>query len=153
MKRIITIACISLTFIKLSYANTDINDCFDFDKDEHTIVGFSCVAEDLNFSIVIPGEIDGVIVKKIGRRAFADEKLKNVSFPSSMKIIRDGAFVNNELTRVVIPEGVTYIAKYAFADNNITSVVIPCGMNVLHSRAFHNNELRTIPISLKCNGN
>ncbi|MBQ9372485.1 MAG: leucine-rich repeat domain-containing protein [Thermoguttaceae bacterium] len=95
-------------------------------------------AEDCK-KLVIPSNIGGKKVVKIGDNAFKDcSSLTNVVIPDSVKEIGDEAFSNcYSLTSVVIPESVRKIGNYAFADCfSLINVVIPEGVEEIAHGAF-----------------
>ena len=87
--------------------------------------------------LILPGEIDGNRVTRIGTHAFSYcHSLKSVSIPEGVTRICASAFYKCEsLTSVTIPDSVTRIDDYAFDGcSSLTSVTIPdgceCGYNV-----------------------
>jgi len=91
-------------------------------------------------NVVIPKQIDGIMVTKIGYRAFNYNKLQNVVIPDSVTHIGADAFYNNELQNVVIPDSVTHIGDYAFYNNKLRNVVIPDSVTHIGDCAFRSNE-------------
>lgn len=76
-------------------------------------------------NVVIPSEINGKRVTKIGEKAF----------------YRKG------LDSVVIPYGVTEIGSSAFYLNNITEITIPGSVSIIHSKAFMGcTKLQTVTL-------
>lgn len=65
--------------------------------------------------VTVPDEIDGLPVKRIGKYAFADTRVKSVSLPSSCTEIDWFAFYGCfALTSVTVPESVASIGYGAF---------------------------------------
>ena len=135
----------------------------DNDETMATITGYN---EGLSDELVIPSDIMGIPVKKIGYDAFEGCKdLKSVTIPDGVTEIVSGAFSNcTSLTDVVIPESVIEISKDSFentpwlsaktAENPLLiinhilidgtsctgDVVIPDGVKSIGSLAFENCE-------------
>jgi len=77
---------------------------------------------------VIPAEVYGDVITHIGKNAFYNAGLTDVTFPTSVTTIEEAAFSANRLTRVTIPNNVRNIGVDAFAGNPITRVSL--GANV-----------------------
>ena len=97
-------------------------------------------------NIIIPDNFDGVAVEIIGKNAFKDNKLTNVSIPNSVKSIGASAFYDNQLTEVSIPNSVNSIGYWVFADNQLTQVSIPNSVNSIGYYAFYGNKLTEVSI-------
>lgn len=130
-----------------------------FSKDKKTIIKFPAAKEENEYTIP-----DGV--KKIYDYAFMNcEKLRNVSFPESLRIIGKSAFsMCYRLTEVIVPgnvvdiqseafggchdlavvticEGTTTIGKSAFDDcDYLSKVYIPKSVVSIGENAFRNNS-------------
>jgi hypothetical protein len=98
---------------------------------DNTITDYQGTATD----VVIPGEIDGKEIVKIGSASYS-RKEKTVS----------GAFDGKGLTSVVIPDNITVIGREAFANNQLTDVKIPEKMGGIYASAFANNRLTNVTI-------
>lgn len=123
--------------------------------------------------LVIPAEIDGNQVTKIGFRAFYNcDSLTNVTIPNSVISIGESAFENctgltnvhignsvtsigggafsfcSNLTNVILPDSVTSIGTDAFSFcSNLTSVHIGNNVNIIGGGAFRScNSLTNIDI-------
>ena len=94
---------------------------FDFDKDTGTITDYNLEG---GANVVIPFEIEGVIVKIIGDAAFRGKNLNSVEIPNSVIEIERSAFNTNNLNSVVIPASVEEIEMSAFTNNNLRSIKI-----------------------------
>lgn len=86
-------------------------------------------------------------LENIGEKAFASCKLKDLKFPSTLKIINDGAFYNVYVTNLKLNAGLEFIGNSAFAlaskvdKDAVENVVeIPAGVKYIGPAAF---EFRT----------
>jgi hypothetical protein len=96
---------------------------YEFVEGEVIITG---VDQSFTGDVVIPAEIDGCPVTKIGDKAF---------------------FGCSKITSVTIPEGVTSIGEYAFSDcYALKSVVLPNGLLTIGGWAFQVTSLTTVEI-------
>jgi hypothetical protein len=94
-------------------------------------------------------------VKQIGGHVFSTggyedkSKLKSVTIPDSVKIIRDNAFSGCEgLKSIVLPEGITQIGMYAFADcYNLKELTIKGNIKEISSDAFMGCDLLTLYVN------
>ena len=101
--------------------------------------------------VIIPGTIDGIPVKNIGRTSVSGDypldtwnafaycnSLKSVTIPDGVTNIGSCAFYNcSNLTSVNIPDSVTNIGSGAFLGcSNLTSVNIPGNVTTIGSDAF-----------------
>lgn len=131
-----------------------------FDKSTGTIVEYT--NDKSTTSLVIPSEIDGVQVKRIGEKVFEDSKLESITMPNGVTSIGDFAFDRcGNLTSIVIPNGVTSIGICAFQNcSSATDITIPSSVTSIERYAFHLCEStfhveseRTKQLLLKCNIN
>ena len=85
---------------------------FEFDSDTGTITGYTGPGGD----VMIPSQIGGVSVTKIGKRAFYNcTGLTGVTIPNNITVIDTEAFCDcTSLTSVTIPNSVTSIGIGAF---------------------------------------
>ena len=93
------------------------------------------------FKAVIPSEINGISVTKIGDEAFRwCSELTSLTIPDSVTSIGDTAFWGcTSLTSINIPGSVTSIGDTAFWDcTSLTSVTIQNGVTSIGNRAFWN---------------
>ena len=74
-------------------------------------------------AVVIPANIDGLPVRKIGDRAFRLKGLTEVSIPNGIEIIGNQAFFGNQLELVIIPLSVKVISDSAFDSNMLQKVI------------------------------
>ena len=90
---------------------------FEFDADTGTITRFLKDAEGAPTEVVVPRQIDDVVVEKIGYSAFYDCKnMTSVTIPDTVTSIANGAFDECDgLISITIPDSVTSIENHAFA--------------------------------------
>jgi hypothetical protein len=110
---------------------------------------FESITYTLLLSVVIP---EGV--KVISLAAFAgQEKLTNVTLPSTLEEIGEEVFIGTGLRTIRIPDSVKKIDMLAFAENpNLTEVNIPSGIEKIGFDVFRNCRILsnlTIPASIK----
>lgn len=77
--------------------------------------------------VVMPSEIDGLPVTRIGDSAFEnDSRITGIVLPEKLEYIGDSAFYNTEkLTGVVVfPNSVKQIGCYAFQRSGVSGIVI-----------------------------
>ncbi len=81
---------------------------------EITITGYT---EDFEFTdVVIPDEIDGKPVTKIGKNAFYLSSIKSITLSNNVTTIEDSAFKHNSyLSKINLGRNVTYIGDSAFS--------------------------------------
>ncbi len=73
-------------------------------------------------------------VSEIKSYAFSENKIKSVTLPDSIKVIRDGAFAGNEISELNLNEGLEYLS--GFGGNKLTSVKIPSTVKSIEYHAF-----------------
>jgi hypothetical protein len=101
-------------------------------------------------NLVIPENIDGKPVAKIGNNAFSVEQLTEVLLPDSVTSIGAGAFKDNQLTSLAIPDSVTIINNDAFRSNQLADISISANVTRIGWDSFRGNQLSkiTIPASV-----
>ncbi len=118
--------------------------------------------------VVIPDEIDGIPVKRIGTGAFSGtdvtevvipegvqaidyaafrnaHKLKSVNIPDGIETIEAETFVNcTSLESITLPDSVTSIGMQAFCDcNALKSIVIPEKVETIDHYAFYASSIKS----------
>ena len=116
--------------------------CFVVNDSGDTITNYTCTDTD----VIIPSEINGKVITKIGISAFSNKNLTSVKISESVTSINGSAFSNNQLQSVTIPDSVTSIDGAAFFNNQLQSVTIPDSVITIFSNAFANNQLQSITI-------
>ena len=138
---------------------------FEFERTTGTVTGYLGTAKD----VVIPSEIGGVTVRRIGDLAFSLKELRRVTIPNtvtsigtkaffstglntvtlstSLTSIGDWAFAFNQLSKIALPDTMKTIGEYEFIKNQLTAVTIPRNMNSIGRGAFSTNQLNNISIS------
>ena len=89
--------------------------------------------------VIIPSEINGIKVKKLGDYMFCNyNALESVGIPDSVTEIGNGVFYGCwKIANIVIPDNVKSIGKKAFLDcKKLTSVIIPDGVTSIGNFAF-----------------
>ena len=105
-------------------------DDFLFDIETGTITGYT----GNQTAVVVPSEIDGVKVKKIGARAFTTDGDEEIPAGSEVNI-----------SQIVLPEGLEEIGMEAFAASALREITIPATVKILGDRAFYySSDLTTI---------
>ena len=89
--------------------------------------------EDLIEKIVINEGVTG-----IGNSAFYDcDSLREISLPSTLKMIGESAFDDSSLERIEMPDSVTVLGKYVFSGcGNLSYVKLSAGLKAIPYRAF-----------------
>ena len=109
-------------------------------KEEYWYQYYRGTAKWTEENLVIPEEIDGKKVTKIGGRLtyYMKSILRKVKIPDTVTYIENGAFEDcSELVSVTIPEGVTEIGNHAFAGcNKLISIIIPSSVATIGEGAF-----------------
>lgn len=129
-----------------------------FDGTYYSVVGYKGSLQ----YVTIPKTIDGLFVKEIAAKAFADcnsligiilsdgvtsignsafsncYNLTSITIPDSVTAIGSSAFSSCEsLTSITIPDSVTSIDDYAFSDcHNLISIAIPDSVTSISDGAF-----------------
>ena len=96
--------------------------------------------------VVVPATvtIDGRTyqVTAIGKYAFRDNSLTEITLPSTLKSIEEGAFYScDQIQDLVIPEGVTSIGNFAFAYmGNLKKLELPSSLKEIGKYVLLNNS-------------
>lgn len=99
--------------------------------------------------IIIPGTLDGVVVKGIESKSwtgvFDSKGITSLELPNSLTHIGNYAFPDNELEEINIPAGVKYVGTQAFSSNNLASVDIPNSVIYIGQQAFWGIDSIVLP--------
>ncbi|MGN9141737.1 leucine-rich repeat protein [Lachnospiraceae bacterium HCP1S3_B10] len=108
---------------------------YDINEDGESVSIIGC---DLSGDIVIPEEIDGMKVTRIGDFAFKGNSLTSISLPDNLVSIGDWAFwVCRSLTSVKLPDSLTSIGEYAFMDcRGLLNIYIPANVTEIGDYSF-----------------
>ncbi len=96
--------------------------------------------------VVIPDEIEGTPVTKIGFLSFeAKFDIQSVTLPETTEVICEGAFMDcSSLVSINIPESVTSIERSAFAAcTSLGTLIIPSSVQSIEMEAFTACEAMT----------
>lgn len=102
-----------------------------------------------DLEVEVPSEIDSKPVVSIGYKAFANEKMREVILPSSVKNIADSAFLDCMfLEKVNIPNGVKKINFATFKGCTLLRVIsLPTSIEEISAEAFCNcSSLQTVGV-------
>ena len=87
-------------------------------------------------------------LENIGKRAFVSTALKEIDFPSSLRIINDAAFVNLRIEDLKFNAGLYYIGNTAFGLNyaipRLKSIQIPASVKFIGACAFYGREYQDV---------
>lgn len=86
--------------------------------------------------VVIPAQLEGHPVTKIGSNAFKYVNINSVTIPDGVKTIGEYAFQYCGLKDVNIPNSVTRIEAGAFYHSGLTRVSLPIGLTYIGNDAF-----------------
>jgi len=122
-----------------------------------------------SFDVSIPGNLEGMPVKEIGRGSFVrqlmwgDESNGRLLIPEGVEIIRQNAFgggdknFGSNFTSIIMPNTLRIIEKEAFSlCRRLTNVIIPEGVTTIGDNAFNQCENLTnitIPSTVTIIGN
>ncbi|MDQ8195402.1 leucine-rich repeat domain-containing protein [Coraliomargarita sp. SDUM461004] len=119
-------------------------DDFVFHMNEETVeiteyVGTSTI-------VTVPSEIDSIPVQSIGRDAFRNSQITEITLPDSILKIQAYAFEGcNQLTTIQLSAQLLTIGESAFEGTNITAVNFPQTLRTLADSAFmHSQSLTSI---------
>lgn len=120
------------------------SDSFDYEIIDGfiTITGYTGSDE----AVIIPSDIDGTPVNKIGNHAFEGKyKITSVELPDTIILIGESAFSDCEsLTEINIPSSVTGIDRAAFASCvSLGDITVPSSVQYIKEEAFTACEAMT----------
>ena len=100
------------------------------------------------YNVVVPENIDGLPVRRLGKRLFAEcRDLFTVKLPSSLREIGEEAFYHSTVNSVNIPALLTKIEKSAFRFTKITEITFPENVTIVSEHVCSGCEkLHTVVI-------
>ena len=99
--------------------------------------------KDNNLEEVIIGES----VDEIGKEAFMNNKINNLTILSS-KTILERAFKNNYITNITLPSNLKEIKDEAFMNNKIYNITFENKLNYIGKKAFKNNYITSLNLDV-----
>ncbi len=89
--------------------------------------------------VIVPSILDGKTVTKIDEGAFKDLNIDVLTFQNSSEIKEIGkeAFANNNISNITLPDSITDIGESAFLNSsNLETLVLPSNLKTLGKTAF-----------------
>ena len=128
---------------------------YEIENGEVKITGYNGKAK----RIIVPSEIDGLPVTKIGCDAFYKVQCESVVLPDSVKILETESFCDCTLRKIKLSSNLEEIGSYAFMDCiSLTSITIPDSVIKIECGVFEGcdelekiklpNNLEAIPSSI-----
>lgn len=93
-----------------------------------------------SFWTLLPGDANGIPVKKIGEEAFQNLTIRGIIFADNIEVIGDRAFQNSDVTELQLPDQLKEIGEEAFENCDLTSVRFPDKAVTIEQRAFAEND-------------
>ncbi|MDR2394588.1 MAG: leucine-rich repeat protein [Treponema sp.] len=115
------------------------------EQDGLTITGFIQALPWMD-RMVVPSEIAGKPVIRIGDNAFKGLYLGEVRLPEGLISIGNNAFSQNWLSQIRIPDTVTHIGSIAFQNNNLQSITLGRMLTSIGDYAFDGNYITELDI-------
>lgn len=118
-----------------------------FEKDSYVAITDVIPSARYKRKIIIPAEIDGLPVKRIGAFAFTGVYSKQIILPNSINSIDEFAFAGeNRLVSITIPDSVEQIKDDTFIDcNSLKEIRLPDSLTSIGEKAFYAcTSLKTI---------
>ena len=99
--------------------------------------------------IIVPSEIDGLPVTKIGCYAFYKVCCESVILPDSIRVLKDESFCKCTLKKIRLSSRLEEIDGYAFMDcKSLTSITIPDSVTEIENGIFEGcDKLEKIKLS------
>ncbi|WP_044210483.1 leucine-rich repeat protein [Flammeovirga sp. OC4] len=99
--------------------------------------------------LVIPSEINGQKITRVGDRAFYNKKIQSLTLNEELTSIGSYGFGWNAIQEVVWSENLVEIGEHAFASNNLTTLALPENIITIGEGSFRNNDLVHITLNNK----
>lgn len=110
---------------------------FDYEEVDGQITIKSYIGFDDLDVVVIPDRINGLLVTKIGEKAFENCKIvKEVILPVGLDVIGNGAFRGSGINSIVLPENLSVIEENAFSFSELESIHITSEVKKIPSCSF-----------------
>ena len=103
-------------------------------------------------TVVIPANINGLVVDSLAEYAFNKTTFKHVTFAEgcAVTVIPKYAFAKSYLESIVLPEGVEEIQYYAFYNcGNLSEVTLPNTLRVIGQSAFYDSYTNSSSTGLR----
>ena len=78
--------------------------------------------------------------------SYQSQNINHIVFSKNLQIIGKGAFYNNKLTQLTLPPTVADIDWYAFAVNQIQEITIPQKITIIKKGAFQKNQIQKLTL-------
>lgn len=114
---------------------------FDYEEVDGQITIKSYIGFDDMDVVVIPDRINGLLVTKIGEKAFKNCKnVKEAILPVGLDVIGEGAFQGSGIKAIILPENLSVIERSAFQYSELESIHITARVKKIPSYAFNSCE-------------
>lgn len=111
---------------------------FDYEEEDGQITIKSYIGFDDMEGVVIPDRINGLLVTKIGEKAFENcRSIKEVVLPQFLITIEDEAFWGSSIKTISLPKSLIHIGKNAFAFSKLEKINIPSKVEKISDSAFY----------------
>lgn len=117
---------------------TGINDAYKDGFTEH-MKRIADEAHKGSYWTLLPGDVYGIPVRKIGEGAFRGAEIDGLILPESIEVIGAEAFQNARVTEVCLPERLREIGEEAFAGCRLEEVRLPANPLTVKEGAFKRN--------------
>ena len=125
----------------MSFNYTLDGDALTVEEGTTAIPEFAFRQNNLFLTVVLPTTLE-----TIGRFAFDETSLTEVSLPDSLITIEQGAFRQSDLTELVVPHSVVSIGASAFDNTDLATVRLSDSLTSIGDDAFYNTPLTQVII-------
>lgn len=148
----LVVVCSVLALAACNITSADGKWEYSVDKETNTATIVSYKGGDAE--LVIPSEIDGVAVTKIGKNAFKkNTKITSLVLPDSLIEIEQSAFeMCSNINKITFGSGLKTIGMYAFYNcYELKDISLPSNLEMINNGAFMGCALKnvTVPASVK----
>lgn len=116
-----------------------------FILDWNTIIGYEWTKK----TIKIPYKINGKVIRTIGKWAFENKWIKDITLPEWLLNIEENAFKDNSITKVILNDGIQSIWAHAFENNAIIIVDFPETLKEINDFAFYGCSIKELVLPKK----